>query len=58
MNKKEKNTYDKYFQQKWNGWKGCCRHCNRGISVCGPLNEYGFCIYCMKKGYDSLYKNK
>jgi len=38
----------------WSGWKGCCRHCNRGVSVAGPLNERGFCEFCMKKGYDTL----
>jgi len=35
-------------------WKGCCRHCHRGVTVCGPLNEDGFCSFCVQKGWDRL----
>ncbi len=41
----------------WTGWRGCCRHCNRGISVCGDLDERGFCTFCIDHGRDGLYRD-
>ncbi|DBA34826.1 MAG: hypothetical protein HXS54_06075 [Theionarchaea archaeon] len=32
-----------------------CRHCNRGVSVVGELNERGFCLSCVLHGYHNLY---
>jgi hypothetical protein len=43
------------YSSDWSGWRGCCRHCHRGVSVCGPLNEQGFCRFCVKKGHDKLH---
>jgi len=36
-------------------WQGCCHHCGRGTSVCGELDDRGFCRFCKGKGYDKLY---
>lgn len=31
----------------------CCRHCGRGVSVCGDLSPRGLCAFCISKGYDT-----